>query len=156
MNAQLHNRTVPALLAAIALSAVIARSQQPVRPAVSAIVGNWHGTSTCVRRDIAPACTDEEVVYGITPMGSHPDSVMLAADKIVRGVRQPMGDMAFGCDTSGRVWTCEFHNSRVHGKWIFTLADTVITGVLLDIPSGVAVREVRVTRSPSPASPTAR
>jgi hypothetical protein len=32
---------------------------------VDEIVGTWRGTSACVDRQSAPACTDEEVIYEI-------------------------------------------------------------------------------------------
>ena len=31
---------------------------------ISAFLGTWRGTSTCVDRELAPACKDEIVVYG--------------------------------------------------------------------------------------------
>ncbi len=52
---------------------------------VEEIVGTWRGTSACVDRQAALACTDEEVIYEIVVSPGRPDSVTVTADKVVDG-----------------------------------------------------------------------
>ena len=59
------------------------------------LIGTWRGTSICIDLTAAPACHDETVVYEFTP-GSRPGAVHWAADKVVAGQRQPIGE----------VWSC--------------------------------------------------
>src|SRR4051812_29006651 len=52
---------------------------------VEEIVGAWHGTSACVDRQAAPACTDEEVIYEIVVSPGHPEAVTVTADNLWTG-----------------------------------------------------------------------
>jgi hypothetical protein len=112
------------------------------------ILGEWRGTSTCVDRVFAPACKDEVVVYRFTA-GAR-DTVHLAAFKIVSGEEQFMGALDFTRSGPGPDWSGDFRNARVHIRWRYHLAaDTLITGELIDVPTGKRVRRARVTRAAS-------
>lgn len=132
-------RLLPALaLAALAAAATAAGPRD-------ALLGEWHGTSTCTDRKVAPACKDEVVVYRFAPVGR--DTARLAAYKIVTGEEQPMGELDFVRNARTGEWVSEFRTSRVHATWSFRVADTLMTGTLVDLPTGAVVRRVRVTRS---------
>jgi len=110
------------------------------------LVGEWHGTSLCVDRVLAPACKDEVVVYRFTPAGK--DTVRCAAFKIVGGEEQWMGDLDFTPrGRAGTDWLCDMKNARYHGHWRFHVADSLLTGALIDVPTQKQVRRVRATRA---------
>jgi hypothetical protein len=111
-----------------------------------AILGEWRGASACTDRRVAPACKDEVVVYRFTPAGG--DTVRQAAFKIVAGEEQLMGELDFTPEARTHDWTSEFRINGRHGLWRFHPADTLMTGTLVDVPSGSVVRRVRVTRPP--------
>jgi hypothetical protein len=135
-------------LGAALLLAVAAKTTPP--PA--SILGEWHGTSICVDRVLAPACKDEVVVYRCTPGAK--DTARLAGYKIVSGEEQFMGELGFTPSGRGSDWTADFRNARYHGRWRFHVADTLLTGDLIDVPTGKQVRRVRATRSaPTSARP---
>lgn len=123
----------PVLLAAATASA----------PPSTSIVGEWHGTSTCVDRVFAPACKDEVVVYRFAPTAK--DTVRCSAFKIIAGEEQWMGDLDFTPRGRGD-WLCDMKNARYHGNWRFHVADTLLTGDLIDVPTKKQVRRVRATR----------
>lgn len=133
------------LISSVALACALARTasaQSSVQPAAKTPVGTWHGASVCLVRP--SACTDEIVVYRITPMKAA-DSVALDARKIVRGEEQEMG--VLGCrllPPSGEL-TCTIPR----GVWRFTVRNDSLTGELR-LPDNTLFREVRTIRSPSP------
>ena len=57
-----------------------------------ALTGEWHGTSLCTNLRALPGCHDEVVIYHFTPKGAK--VVHLAADKIVAGKPESMGEFA--------------------------------------------------------------
>jgi hypothetical protein len=132
------------VFAALGLT-LLAAGAAPASPR-DLILGEWRGTSTCTDRKIAPACKDEVVVYRFTPAGG--DSAHQAAYKIVAGEEQLMGEMDFVRNAKTGEWTSDFRTPRVHGVWSFRIADTLMTGTLVDVPTGAVVRRVRVTRPP--------
>jgi hypothetical protein len=136
-----------ALLLAAALSPGRAWSA-PTVTAKNAFVGTWRGTSTCMNRALAPACKDEVVVYRVT--SAAPDTAHVAAYRIVGGEEQAMGDMRFDRGKSAVVWTSEFRTPRFHGRWSFEIADTILTGTLIDVPSRAVLRKVRAVRARVP------
>jgi hypothetical protein len=135
------NRTMATLASILfVLAATAAASPR------DAFLGEWRGTSTCTDRKVAPACKDEVVVYRVTP--ARGDTAHLAAYKIVEGEEQPMGELDFSRNARTGEWTSEFRTPRVHAVWSFRVADTLMTGTLVDVPTGAIVRRVRVTRPP--------
>ena len=108
-------------------------------------LGTWRGTSTCVNLQVTPACKDEVVVYEIR-RSDKPATVILAADKIVDGQRQPMGDLEFVYDAKEACWRSELNTSRVHAVWSLKVVGRTMTGHLRDIPTDTDTRDVRLER----------
>ena len=108
-------------------------------------LGTWRGTSTCVNRQIAPACKDETVVYDVR-RSDKPQTATLKADKIVDGQRVPMGEFDFVYDAKEGCWRSEFSTPRFHGAWCLKVQDKAMTGSLLDLPGKVEVRQVQLKR----------
>ena len=113
---------------------------------VEEILGEWRGTSTCVKSPEFPSCHDEVVVYEFRRTASGSDAVTLAAYKIVDGEKQLMGQMDFSHDAKRGAWTSEFRSPRYHGLWTFVVRGDEITGTLVDLPSQHRVRNVAVRR----------
>jgi hypothetical protein len=109
---------------------------------IDEIVGTWRGTSACVDRQAAPACTDEEVIYEIVASPGHPDSVTVTADKVVDGKRVPMASLDFTHDATSRSWTSELETPRMHALWRLSLSGTTLSGTLTLLPSKAVVRRV--------------
>jgi hypothetical protein len=106
------------------------------------IVGTWRGTSVCVDRQAAPACTDEEVIYEIVASTGHPDSVTVTADKVVDGKRVPMGVLDFTYEATSRSWTSELETPRVHALWRLSVSGKMLSGTLTLLPSKAVVWKV--------------
>jgi len=85
---------------------------QSSAPSPTQLLGTWRGTSTCTDRVAAPACNDEVVVYEFTK-GVKPGTVHWAADKVVNGKREPMGEMDVAYDKTEECWKAEFSSPRV-------------------------------------------
>src|SRR6476620_2623864 len=79
---------------------------------VEEIVGTWRGTSACVDRQAAPACTDEEVIYEIVVGAGRSEAVTVTADKVVDGKRVSMGSLDFTLEPTSRSWTSELETPR--------------------------------------------
>ena len=109
---------------------------------VDEIVGTWRGTSACVDRQAAPACTDEEVIYEIVANPGQPDSVTVKADKVVEGKRVPMGPLDFTHEATSRSWTSELKTPQVHALWRLSVSGTTLSGTLTLLPSKAVVRRV--------------
>jgi hypothetical protein len=139
-------------LAAMGMCAVLRAAEILAAPApVGEILGEWHGTSTCVKSPEFPSCHDEVVVYEFRKSAATGDAVTLAAFKIVDGEKQLMGEMDFSFDEKQRAWTSEFRTPRYHGLWTFFVKEGAITGTLVDLPSKHVVRNVSVRREKAAA-----
>lgn len=134
------------LLGAALLLAVAAKTTPPL----ASILGEWHGASICVDRAFAPACKDEVVIYRFTPGAK--DTVHCAAFKIVSGEEQWMADLDFTPRGHAGDWLCDMR-TRYHGNWRFHVADTLLTGDLVDVPTKTQVRSVRATRAAPSGAP---
>jgi hypothetical protein len=110
------------------------------------ILGVWHGFSKCTDLERAPACKDEEVVYTFSAT-EEPGKVLMKADKIVRGVREPMGELVFSFDAHANRWWHEYQNPLVHFVWEYTLDGDRLSGTATEIPSQAVLRRVTATRS---------
>jgi hypothetical protein len=113
--------------------------------AASKIVGTWRGTSTCVDRQAAPACTDERVVYEITAVAGAPDRVSVQADKIVNGERGTMGVQEFRLAPDGS-WTSELQTPRMHSAWRLVRDGDRLTGSGTLLPSNAVIRRIELER----------
>jgi hypothetical protein len=70
----------------------------------------------------------------------------VAADKIVDGKPEPMGE--FDMTQDGSRLTCEMTNRQRSVLWDFNVDGDHITGVLKLLPAGDVVRKVDVRRKP--------
>jgi hypothetical protein len=120
--------------------------QAPGTPA-SAILGTWRGTSICVDRATDRSCRDETVVYEVDSAAGPRGPVRMRADKIVGGVREPMGVLRLQYDSTTRRWSMEFE-ARFHARWSFEPAGDSMLGALRELPSLRLVRRVAVRREP--------
>ena len=112
---------------------------------MSAFVGTWHGTSTCVDLELTPACKNEVVVYEVARTDK-PDTAHLMAYKVVDGKRLLMGESDFTFDEKSACWRSEFRNERVHLVQCLTVRGTGMTGTLIDVPTGKNVRDMKLQR----------
>jgi len=115
-------------------------------------LGTWRGTSTCTDRQAAPACHDETVVYEVRSVPGTRDTVMMQADKVVNGAREPMGDLRLGRGADG-AWSAEIGTPRVHARWSFVIHGDSMAGTLVDLPTGATTRRAAATRVPATAAP---
>lgn len=122
--------------------------QVPDTPAAR-ILGTWRGTSICVDRQVDRACQDEEVIYDIDSASSPRGPVRMRADKIVSGVRQPMGVLRLGFDSTTHIWSAEL-STRFSGRWSFEVKGDVLEGTLKELPSERLVRRVKAHRAHGP------
>lgn len=106
------------------------------------ILGDWRGTSKCVDLVAAPACKDEVVLYHMLPVAGATGRVLCKADKIIRGVAEPMGDIEFHYRTDTDCWESEIENPRFHAVWSFTVKGRTMTGTLVLLPDHTLVRKV--------------
>src|SRR5262245_40743389 len=97
-------RCVWNVAAALLVAAPLARGGQAPSDhrAIDEIVGTWRGSSICVDRQAAPACTDETVVYDITATPGKADTVTVKADKIVNGTRELMASLDYTHDAADK------------------------------------------------------
>ena len=118
---------------------------QAARPAD--ILGTWRGSSICVDRAHDPACKDEAVIYQVDSLMIPTGPVRMSADKIVNGVRQPMGVLWLRYDSTAHAWSMEFQ-TRSRERWSFVANGDTMTGTLVELPSGRLVRRVTTSRQP--------
>lgn len=112
---------------------------------LSHFLGTWRGTSTCVNRQVAPACNDETVVYEVE-RSDKPQTAIVKADKIVDGKRLPMGDLEFVYNAKEGCWHGEFTTPRAQGVWCLVVDGTNLTGSLRVLPENAEVRKVELKR----------
>ncbi len=137
---------VASLLSAPSTRAQVVSARAPSAPVpvaqAPAVLGEWRGRSTCLVRP--SPCNDEVVVYDIRRDSVYGDSLAWQADKIVNGVRDPMGVLR--CAWHSPVLACKL---RVADWWRLTLHGDTLSG-FLDLGDGRRFREVVVTRAPKP------
>ncbi len=113
---------------------------------VSRLLGDWSGESVCVNREKFPACKDEQVIYHIAAAEGKPDTVTVAADKLVNGKPEPMGTIDFVYDARKQTLTGEFKNSRVHIIMELAVKGDIIEGTLSTLPERTLARRVKVKK----------
>jgi len=107
-------------------------------PRISALVGNWSGTSLC---QVKPSpCHDENVVFRFS--NPHEDKVTVQADKIVDGkaVTMGSGEWAYDQSTGTLIW----HIPR--GNWKLIVDGNTMNGILT-VPDNVVFRKIHLQRS---------
>ena len=137
----------------IRLPAIIAILALPpsLHAQTASFVGDWHGTSICVKEDWNASCNDEQIVYHVVPAKAGGKTLTLHAYKLVGGKPDWMGDIDFTPDSLPDHWFGEFSNSRVHIRWVFAVSGNTLTGQLLIYPDLRVGRNVAATRdSPKP------
>jgi hypothetical protein len=111
-------------------------------PGPEQLIGLWRGTSLCTDRVAAPACQDETIVYEFKP-GPQPGTIRWAADKVVNGKRQSMGDpLDLTYDTTEKCWKVEFISPRVRIVWRLAVDGQHLTGTARQLPGNETVRTI--------------
>src|SRR2546421_2222553 len=111
------------------------------------LTGDWTGESICVGNN--PSCHDEKVVYHISIDPSNSTKVKIAADKIVDGKLEWMGDIYLKYDAARQTLTGELQNSRYQGVWEFAIKGNIIEGELSILPDRAVGRKIRVQKNES-------
>jgi hypothetical protein len=111
------------------------------------LIGTWRGTSLCVNRQALPSCNDEQVIYEIVATPGQVDAITIKSDKIVRGVREPMGEMSFHPDATPGRYVTEIETPRVHVLWHLSLKDGALSGGMTLLPSATPVRVIELRRA---------
>jgi hypothetical protein len=114
--------------------------------AVDAIVGTWRGASLCTDRRVAPACSDEVVIYDILRIAGRAGTVTVNADKVIDGKREPMGSLEFTFDAAHGRWSTDIETPRVRATWSLVVAGTSMTGTMVQLPVNAAVRRMTLTK----------
>jgi hypothetical protein len=108
------------------------------------VIGTWRGSSICINREAAPACTDERVIYRIKGTPGKVGAVTVEADKIVDGKAVPMGVLDFVYNPRDESWTSEIETPRYHQLWRLVVRGTTMTGTLSLLPSKTVVRNLEL------------
>lgn len=110
------------------------------------ILGDWTGESKCVGNN--PYCHDEVVVYHLTRSKEDAKKVNFAADKIVNGKPEFMGDFDMAFDSEKMTLTVEFDIKRTGGKgvFLFKIDGDKIDGTLTVFPENEVGRKIHVER----------
>lgn len=111
----------------------------------SSIVGDWSGESICVGE--IGACKDEQVVYHVSVDPANATKVKIAADKIVNGKPEWMGDLDLKYDATKNNLTGELQNPRYRMLWEFTIKGNMMWGTLTLLPERRVGRQIRVTKT---------
>jgi hypothetical protein len=105
------------------------------------LIGTWRGTSTCVDLVAAPACHNETVVYVFTA-GARPGTVHWAADKVVAGQREPMGEMELEYDNAEGCWKAFFTSARARTEWRLVVDGSRLSGTARLLPGNETIRKL--------------
>ncbi|HYX21724.1 MAG TPA: hypothetical protein VFA98_12840 [Thermoanaerobaculia bacterium] len=138
------------VIAALLICASAATLASPAP--IAEVLGDWRGTSTCVKSGEFPSCRDEVVVYEFRKPSSEDERVALTAYKIVDGEKQLMGEFYLTWDAKQVAWTKDFQNERYHGLFTYVVHGDEITGTLVDLPSRHVIRNISVRRE-KPSTP---
>jgi hypothetical protein len=114
--------------------------------ALSKLIGDWSGDSTCVNKDKFPACNDEKVVYHITRVADKKDTINLSADKIVNGKPDFMGAYDMVYDAEKQTLTTEVDNGRVHFLIEFVVKNDAMDGSMISLPDKTQARQMKVKK----------
>jgi hypothetical protein len=125
----------------IAVLILVASLQAPTAHDRTEILGTWQGTSTCTDRIAAPACSDEVIVYEVTP-GAAPGMAHQKAFKIVNGQRDLMGEMDFTYSADDHCWRAEFTSPRLTSVWCLAVTGSTMRGSAWLMPGKKVVRVV--------------
>ena len=137
------------LISAVIAALCLAISMSPVSNAqkASPLTGDWTGESICVGE--IGACKDEQVVYHISVDPADATKVKIAADKIVNGKPDFMGDVLLTFDPAKNTLAGNLENPRSPGIWQFTVKANMMWGTLSVLSDKRIVRQIRVTKNES-------
>jgi hypothetical protein len=132
----------------LAAACVSACSQTPAKP--DAIVGDWSGESKCVGTNTS--CHDEVVVYHISRSKDDAKKFTIAADKIVDGKPDFMGNIECDFDAEKQTLRSEFKIPRTGGTgvWLFKIKGDEMDGTLTVLPENEIGRRIKVKKNPRP------
>jgi Protein of unknown function (DUF3224) len=111
------------------------------------LAGDWTGESICFGNN--PSCHDEKVVYHVSVDPADSTKVKIAADKIVDGKPEFMGDIFLKYDAAKQTLTGDLQSPRYRGVWEFAIKGNTIEGSLTILPDKTVGRRIRVTRKDS-------
>jgi hypothetical protein len=115
----------------------------PIGPAQ--LIGVWRGTSICTDLVAAPACHNETVVYEFTA-GVQSGTVHWAADKVVNGQRERMGEMELAYDKDEACWKGAFNSPRVSSVWRLSVDGVRLSGTARVLPGGETIRKLELRK----------
>ena len=110
----------------------------------SRILGKWHGSSICIDTKTDVACKDEEIIYSFVP-DTVRSSILLHGFKVVNGKAEPMYDLDLDYSDSSRVWSADYIG-RIRIRWSYQIKDTLLSGTLIELPTGRLIRRVIATK----------
>ena len=141
------------LVAAVAFCLCPVRSSRAFANPPSA-VGSWTGESVCTDKN-RPACKNEVVVYRIEEIPGKQGVLLLLADKIIEGKRDPMGKLECKYDEAESTLSCEFTRRQTHGLWEYKVSGDQMEGTLVLLPEKTVGRRVKVRRAKDDEVPAA-
>lgn len=139
----------------VILAAAVPELRRGARPdlktsdTLSKLPGDWAGESVCVGD--RPACKDESVVYHLRLKEGEPNTVTIAADKIVDGVPEQMYVLDFKYDAAKETLTGEFNVNGTHGVFEYAIKGDEMEGTGKLLPAGTVFRRIKVKRAPNQA-----
>ena len=122
-------------------------ARQGESDSLSKVLGDWEGESVCVDKN-RPACHDEQVVYHVVKKEGAPDTVTVAADKIVGGQPEQMYVLDFKYDDAKGTLKGEFNRNGTRGVFEYAVKGDEMDGTLKTPPAGTLVRRIKVKRAP--------
>ncbi len=142
----MKRKSVLILCAVMLLSTTfVALTASPAQQA-SSLVGDWTGDSICAGGN--PSCHDEHVVYHISVDSADATKVKIAADKIVDGKPEPMGEVILKYDAAKQTLTGDLQTARYKGIWEFTVKGDIIEGTLsIFSPEKTVARRIKVQKN---------
>ena len=87
------------------------------------------------------------MVYHISVDPADAARIKIAADKIVDGQPDFMGDMLLKYDAAKNTLVGNLETPRVHGIWEFTIKGNMMWGTLTVLPDKTIARQIRVTKN---------
>ena len=113
---------------------------------VDDVAGDWTGESKCQGSNTF--CHDETVLYHFTRIKDENAKMHLAADKLVAGKWELMGEFDLAIDAAKSTLTTEFPIPRTGGKGVitFTVAEDKMDGVMMIYPENEVGRKIHVER----------
>jgi hypothetical protein len=85
------------------------------------------------------------VVYEFTA-GPKAGTVRWAADKVVDGQRQRMGELDLAYDKNEGCWKAEFSSPRVRSVWRLVVDGTQLSGTARLLPGNQTIRKVSLRK----------